>query len=1312
LKKYTLFLFLIFSLYGNNLVEITLPNDQWKLIGVPGPFYEGSGSSDSFTSGWYRSKDTTTTNFVALSDASYTVTTCDTSSHVSCFSLFSNSTIEQINFASDVNNSDIDLTLPRRYMFLDLDDDGNIDVKISYQADLEGEAFEIEMIEVDASDGTIYEGTYNSAYGYENPATLSAKSGTSTTYSLTIREILDMNFSNNPGHSGQSGDILDFESGDVDTLVSGSGDYVKIFKLNSSAGYWKIFDSRYDDSYNDFTEFTPGYGYWVYLHDDTEDTTKHGFILGDGNITADSYTSLDDGWNMLSFPDGFLRYSGTGLRLEINGSFTATTKEFLLTDEVGQEKLYIKVYDVDDDNDTTIDSYDLAVSVNMAIASAIEEGNVSKDFNIRAIPTGTDSFVVFLSDKKFRIYEKDRGGNNDEFFSNSTTIGDNNPYDLSSSTYSAITNLDENGIASRYGEYSLVVAIPNDGSENLTGLLEDPTTDAGKIQINSNNILDFHSHDDMSDLDTEFEVDDDIDSDFKLDIDFNDNIDSYLIANTSSPFYIKDYTFVKTYRVDDRTYSSATTIYLFDGNETYNSISISTAENTPSEIASQVDRTSNFNAYSSGNYIYVYTTNANYRNFDLLDSSDDDIFTRVNSSSNALSKGAIKEVYSLSDLGRADVNKSVFKLTIYTPHGGIEASDELNISIDENITNTKGSHVSALYSDTNATALCETVATRINTYSEKSVYAECNSSDANSSTLTLTGYFSEAGYKCNDAETDNNLSVNGLSWATCNGFGAYKYYSSWDFASIGGVPQPETLTDDLTYKPIYSPDFPGGDSVLQYVRSNNCIVEKLLTAVDDGDSSISWKYLDLTVDAEDWFEGFYDHDIFSTEEERGYFTYLDCSQANSMTLEASLDLEFRQNYNSDDDSDDGNNSTYEMVQNFPYGTLYVEVTNDEGENTEVIATIQGEDYKLLEGNSAYSLEISMENLPTLYMADSTITITAYDEKGQTATDTVELNLSSPGKPKYRFFDDGGHLFLGSTSSDVASFNIYSGYVDNRYPVPSSSGSNYVNTITEENDHKTCSTAYCEVYLGNSSNELEFNSLGTYTYVYDTSYDISDYADDSFGQIEGDDGNVTYFLSYNICADAPDFDTNNSGWLVTAVDGDGDVENSRVSDIKNLPDWYPIYYNASILEALTNSTTDLTPRVYDTDCEYDNSSELTTDNGVILELNTSGDTNVTLAYDTVSSASINQAPPSQIATAYISYGDNNISQIQFYSYKYVYSLNSDLGSEKTLLVELNDTAIYQITFDDLYDASEDSNQTLEIRSVGKELEAQFNIIKDW
>jgi hypothetical protein len=115
--------------------------------------------------------------------------------------------------------------------------------------------------------------------------------------------------------------------------------------------------------------------------------------------------------------------------------------------------------------------------------------------------------------------------------------------------------------------------------------------------------------------------------------------------------------------------------------------------------------------------------------------------------------------------------------------------------------------------------------------------------------------------------------------------------------------------------------------------------------------------------------------------------------------------------------------------------------------------------------------------------------------------------------------------------------------------------------------------------------------------------------------------------------------------------------------------------------------------------------------VILELNASGDTNVTLAYDTVSSASINQAPPSQIATTYISYGDNNISQIQFYSYKYVYSLNSDLGSEKTLLVELNDTAIYQITFDDLYDASEDSNQTLEIRSIGKELEAQFNIIKE-
>jgi hypothetical protein len=670
----------------------------------------------------------------------------------------------------------------------------------------------------------------------------------------------------------------------------------------------------------------------------------------------------------------------------------------------------------------------------------------------------------------------------------------------------------------------------------------------------------------------------------------------------------------------------------------------------------------------------------------------------VNSSSNALSKGAIKEVYSFSDLGRADVNKSVFWADINLTSAGLsDGDDSLLVEID-------GEETSEVADDGDtARALCLELATEINSL-EANAYAECNSSGYDTDSIAriqITGYFSKAGIKSSD-----QIDVKGLHDDTYD----YNSTDDWNSTSIGGVPQPETLTDDLTYKPIYSPDFPGGDSVLQYIRENECVVEQLLTAVDDGKSSISWKYLDLTVDAEDWFEEFYNYDIFSTEEERGYFAYLECSQANSMTLEVSLTLAFTQNYNSDDSDDDGNNSTYEMVQNFPYGTLYAEVTNDEGENTEVIATIQGEEYKMFEGTSAYSLEISKENFPNLYMADSNITITAYDENGAMATDTVELNLSSPGKPKYRFFDDGGHLFLGSTSSDIASFNIYSGYVDNRYPVPSSSfGSTFVNTITEENDHKTCSTAHCEVYFGNSSDELEFNSLGTYTYVYDTSHDISDYADDSFGQIEGDDGNITYFLTYNICADAPDFDTNNSGWLVTAVDGDGDPENSRVSDITRIPDWYPIYYNASILEALTNSTIDSTPRVYDTDCEYDNSSELSTDNGVILELNTSGDTNVTLAYDTVSSASINQAPPTQIATTYISYGDNNISQIQFYSYKYVYSLNSDLGSEKTLLVELNDTAIYQITFDDLYD---DSNQTLEIRSVGKELEAQFNIIKDW
>jgi hypothetical protein len=1310
-KKFSIFLLFFSLLSANNLVEIVLPHNEWKLVGVPGPFFEGSGSG-SLTTTWYWSKDwrgvdSASNSFVALVDATPTYTAVDSScddTYVVCFSLEKNvtdgGTVTQINMASDISSIDYDATLPQRKMFISLDGGTDIDLNITYQSDLEGEDFEIETVV--GTESTVYEGSFNSAYGEENPLSLSEKSGTSTTYYLSLRDgggthsIIDMNFTNNPGKSGQSGESTDYqEATDRDDM--NTTDYLQVFHLNSENSYWETFHSSYSDTYNDFTTLSPGSAYWMKLYDDVEHTTKHGVILGDNNLTTSSYTSLNDGWNMVSFPDGYVRHSPTGLILALDTP--NTDDEFIITDEVGRESVTVTIFKVDSSG---VSAREIAISVNMAIAGAIEDGNVSESFNIKAYPNDSDGELVLISDKKFRVYDMNSTGGTDDVFGAVTTLGGQYPYDVSTSTYKSTTDLSTTGVASRYGEYSLVVTIPNDGAGAIDGSIVDTVIDMGKVKINSNSAIDLSSGSDVEDLDGLFSADSDIDNDLYIDLDNNDEPDSYILVDYSSSFYIRDYTFTKTFRVDDTVHTD-TEIYFYDDNaSSYTTISVSNGNNASTianKINSTIDDTVEANSTGS-DYIYITTTSTDLRDFDLKDSTDDDLLTRISSNNNN-ALGAITKVYSISDLARSDVNKSVYYADIDA--NDITGTDSISVKIDGSADQTiTGSGTE------DAGELCIGLVTLINSLSAN-VYAECNTSTATDTTarLTITGYFSQAGIK----EDGANIALDDDNDNT------HDYASDWTSASIGGVPlsSADTLTDNLTYLPIYSPDFPTGDSVLQYIRENNYTVNTLLTAVDDGSGSVSWKYLDLTTDVDDWFSQIYDYNLFSVEQERGYFAYLEENEPATITVSPTLSMTFSQHYNSDENTT--NFSDAESVQNFPDGTLSVEVSGVEGDATRVVATIQGEDYTMYEStaDSEYTLSISKDTIPNLAQSDSNITVTVYDETGNIESDSnIELNLSSPATPVYQFFN-GKYMFLGTTSSDLSAFNIYSGRVDDRYPTPSNtSGTTYVNNLTPDNDYKVDGSQYC---YGTSGSGVSCNTgtpeigesltiAGVPDYGVDENGTVS-YEDNNVGKVTNGNHATYYFMTYNLCEDAPDFDTNNSGWVFTAVDGDGDAENSRVSNITHLPDWYAIYQGASILNSGGDSdSNDSYPRLYDSDCNTSSSSDETKDNGVVLfDINTSNDNNLTIAYDTVTTSSINQASPSDVTNVYLQYKDGNMSKIQFYASKYVYSLNSALDNEKVILFDINNTILYKATFDDLYDDADgifdlyddaillDSNQTI-------------------
>jgi hypothetical protein len=1302
------FILIIFNLQliANSLVEIVLPNDQWKLIGVSGAFMEGSGTGEISTGDdWYFATESDSNGFinneattVGLSDDSGTSDAYDSSTDLVRFNAV-NSNYQSVTVSFDISDFEIDDYMPIRKMYVDSDSDGTADVNISYQSDLEGEIFHIKTI-TDTNEESSYYGYFNSSYGETNPFVPTLLTGTSSTYSFEIRDIVDMNLTNNPGKDGQDGDLVDYKQASYQDDFD-VNDYIKIFRLDSVNNRWESFNSKISDSANDFTTLNGGSAYWVWLHDESEDTEKHGFILGDGNISVDTFSSsnsplsstlgtskdsahtmLDSGWNMLSFPDGNIRYSATGLVMEINDT-TQDGNSFKISDEVGKESFDAYIYDIDGDG--TVDINEIVRSINNGIAGAIEDGNLSKNFNIRAFAVG-DGNVILISDKRFRVYDINSSSEHAGIIKGVKTIGGQNPYILSSNNYGSVTNLSSTGVASKYGEYSLIFTVPNDGAGNTAGSLNSANQGLGSIQINDNNGIDI-SGNNLSQVKSKLVTAGLSNFHYTiLDLDGNDENDSILIVNTSSPFYIRDHTFTKVYRLDDNhpLQSGDPDIY-FDksGDDDFTTITLDHGSSTVAIVTDlndtlNTDFDANVSNSSDANYTYITTVNSDYRDFDLKEFGTDDIFTRV-TSNNPLALGAITKLYSLSDLAKADVNKSIYSVEIDSTANPLNNDGDINISIDNII----GGY--DVVPGDEAGKICYGLKVVLNSLNAN-IYAECNTSDSltdtnDTSLLTVTGYFSKAGIINNNTQVDLGGNNNN----------SYDYLEDWDSASIGGVAlnSADSLIDDLTYTPFYSPDFPTSESILPYIRENDYTVNSILTAVDNGSGSVSWKYLDLTTDADDWFSSLYDYDLFSIEKERGYFLNLESSTSASLSLTSTLNLNFYQHYNND------NNvtglTTAGNVDNFFDGTLTVKLSGDEGDNSQVVATIQNRDYTMFKNGSTYSLELTRTNFPYIAMSDSNITITAYDETGNIETDEVEFNLSSPATPVFKFFN-GKIAFIGSTSSDLSAFNIYSGRIDDLYSTSESYG-NFASNLTPDNDYKDSTDI---TYYSDDTDELRDSiELDGVEYQYgSTNLTIDSYDADSIGVVSKTNYPTYYFMTYNICADAPDFDTYNEDWRVVAVDGDGDAENSRVSNITFLDDWYSIYKNASILKVGNGvRDTDNKPALYDSDCLFE--SNRTIDNGVILDFNSTKDLNITIAYDTISTSSVTSGIPTYITFCYDddndnNGNDNNLSKIQFSTNKYVYSINTALGNEKILLIDINNTMLFKTTFDALYDFDQAGN----------------------
>jgi hypothetical protein len=1170
------------SATANDIIPITLSSSNWKMIGVNGGFSENSGSVTG--------TETVNDNFFTGISTSSSTTNTITATDIVKFMVINHNGLTEPNSASMTvytSGHSHSLTAQERPMYISADGSGIADIKILYQDHLEGETFGMKI------NGVQYEGVFASTSTQENPGNLATPTVSVANAEFDILDTIDLEIANNPGfENASSGTITDYtKSSNKDAI--GSADALRVYSYNASAQKWDSF--RYGNTNNDFTTWEPGKSYWVKLTDGGGTNAQPGIILGSDGITSTTHKTMVDsgeitnGWNMLSFDNKPLRYSGTGLILGI--SAVAADDQFTIFDENGVQSVLVTVQDLDSNGSLHVK--DVALSVNSAVSMAKANGTVSENFNVKAFTDGTD--LILLSDRAFRINDLDSTGATDDVFDTVVTLGGQDPLTIENpgasaeiQTYTNVGDLGVGGtgdptvVQSRYGEYSLIVK-PNVSTAGVfTGPLLTANGGVGAIKVNDNAVipLDLASVTNFAGIVTAGAsiptLDGDIDFAVSIDLDNSGNADTIILTNKDERFYIRDHTFTRVYTVDITATTVADTFSITSGNNgadivggALNAGTNTAAVNFKGALtattggvkAKDIDTTT----------VAVFTDILTEKDFDVKDIALKDLLT-LSSSSDDLAKGAIKEVYSVSDIAKADVNKTVFTLTV---QNGLPATEKFDLDFDTDgeltasrtatIATITGNAATAASTEVTASAIASAINTEAVT-SYLDVYAE-----ASGSTLTVSGYnlvlgsgdLTDAGGNTtlfdavNDSLESNNSTII-LDLSDGNG--------TLNRGGVINVADLPTLVSDLKYSPVYSPEFPVDENApIQSLNKAGKKVIKMLSPVESG-SSIAWSYIDLTKAAQDgWFNIEDSYNLFNTDRERGYWIYLRDADSNPLSFDGNVSVIATYIHHFNNDVNNTTSSQDLASDNIiSSGSISVEVSGLSGNGYEnVVATLGNNKIPLVASGNFFSADFSTAELPfSLASKDYNLTVSVFDEFGNVITSSaIPFDNKAPANPTVSI--SGKNLTI--TSLDATMAHIYAGDINESNPTPTS--------LYPDNTDTT--------YMG--------------------SFDI--------------------VSAINYCAMASDFDSNLTGWRLYTVDGDGNPDNSRVSNIalvnpnETTTSWYPVYKNASVL-VTSGGETDINATTFDSSCEK--SATLSTDNGVYLQ-NLTADKNISIAYETPTAA---------------------------------------------------------------------------------------------
>jgi hypothetical protein len=1041
-------------------------------------------------------------------------------------------------------------------MYVKLPDSTEPDLRIAFQQDYNGETFYI-----DVNDSTaIYEGTFDDSATQDNPLDLtliSTSPSDKKDENLTIEYVFDRNLSNNPGFEvNTSADKNDYTYSDFNNEID-DDDTLSIFYYNANSNRWETFikpaGDSLDDVSGDFSELEAGKGYWVkYTGMNTASQNEAGLILGSGTLTSANYSALnlEDGWNMVAMNEATLmRSAGTGLIVELNAS--SHSNVFTITDFEGTQ-----YFDINTTTHNTGSSQTLtARTINQQINRYKLDGNVSDEFNIVAYPTGTANTIALISDKRFIVKPTNATSISTQSIGAITTLTGGKAWDLNTSSPNVLTAV--TGIHNSAQQYASVY------DENTLGLeTSDENTMAGGLVIYSNVSDDYSGTDSNKTTYNPASgaigtVSTDIESGLagekvtQLDLAFDDGTDDTLLVASTLSWGIEENTSTRTYEIVSSGETGPSTLvidYNYDANDDgvidlNDTISFAIGNDDSGDIiATAINGHSKFSAQADHNKtLYVTTTDMNYANFSIYQSEGSSRLKLVTDSTEDNSSGVIKNVYSLENLARATINLNTVEYTV-SDVATAYSRDHSDINITGDNNTTFSVHIGFNIPGTGSSALSLSADYNISSGDQSGVTEYANGTKINTPSgevnVTASGYGNEVNISLAGEDTgeystseiaaliahgwnllasiDENLSIRAEATSnvvTITGdFNASRdtnvsradagdFTITKETTVIGGSVTLDSLTDDLGHSPIYAgaavTDVNNPITLLQ--DATGMKVNKVLSTNEEGDS-ISWNFADFTKDRDDWFDYADTYTLFSFDEGKGYWVYLDSSSAvefdsafdtDDLTVSATYDHIFTQDTNISSNSGTDSDDDMTTVNVISSGSITVDVADLASVTIDrVIANVNGVDLTMTQSGNEYVASYS-EYMVGDFDDTETLTVTVFTEDNFAKSLTYSLDTSKPSTPTITV---SNLTSADLTADDGNSIYVYSGDINNS----DLTGSTYEATV------EAGTVNICQYADDFSSNIVEMRFVASNGYSTAPASDI--------GYIGGD-LNATYYPVY-------------------------------------------------------------------------------------------------------------------------------------------------------------------------------------------------------